>query len=169
MERALRVINKLQQEGLIKDYALGGGIATIFYVEPFFTYDLDVLFIPSEEENFITLSPIYDYLKKKGYKLHKEHIIIEGLPVQFIPVYNELIKEAVGEARETKYKEVKTKILRSEYLVATMLQTFRPKDKERIIKVLDEAKIDKAYLKKVLQKHGLKEKLDHFIKKYYEE
>lgn len=169
MEKALKVINELQKKGIIKSFAVGGGIATIFYIEPIFTYDLDILYIPPSEEKIISLTPIYDWLKKdKGYKPHKEHILIEGIPTQFIPVYNELIKEAVEEAREEKYKNVKTRIIRPEHLIAIMLQTFRPKDKERIIKLLDEAKIDKRLLAGILRKHGLKSKFDHFVGSYYE-
>lgn len=169
MEKALKVINELKNKELIKNYALGGGIATIFYVEPIFTYDLDVLFIPAEEKQIITLTPIYEWLKKeKGCKPHKEHILIEGIPVQFIPVYNELIREAVDDSVEIKYGNTKTRVLKSEYLVAIMLQTFRPKDKERMIKLLDEAKINRPFLSKILQKHELKDKFNHFIKQYYE-
>jgi len=53
------------------------------------------------------------------------------------------------------------------HLIAIMVQTFRPKDRERIIKLLDEAKIDRAYLTRILQKHGLKEKFDQFMRLYY--
>lgn len=168
MEKAIKIINELQKKGLIKNYALGGGIATIFYIEPILTYDLDVFFIPQKEGKIVTLSSIYEWLKKRGYKPYKEHILIEGIPVQFIPVYNELIKEAVEEAVEENYKDTKTRILKSEYLIAIMLQTFRPKDKERIIKLLDESKIDKTYLTKILQKHRLRERFQHFIRQFYE-
>ena len=113
---------------MIKKYAIGGGIATIFYVESILTYDLDVFYLPSEEENKVTtLSPIYNWLKRKGYKLHREHVIIEGVPVQFIPIYNKLIKNAVKEAVEVKYEETSTRIFKPEYLIAIMVQTFRPK------------------------------------------
>jgi uncharacterized protein (UPF0297 family) len=46
------------------------------------------------------LLPIYDYLKKKGYKPFKKHIVIAGIPVQFIPAYNDLVKEAIKNARD---------------------------------------------------------------------
>jgi len=71
MKKTLEIINELKQNGLIKDYAIGGGIATIFYVEPFFTFDLDVFIIAAKKEkkkNIILLSPIFDYLEDKGYQ-----------------------------------------------------------------------------------------------------
>lgn len=167
MEKTIKVINELKNQGLIEDYAIGGGIGSIFYIEPVLTFDLDVLILIKSEGKIITLSPIYDYLKRKGYRAEKEHIIIEGVPVQFIPVYNDLVKEAVEKASEVRYKGVKTRILTSEYLVAIMLQTYRPKDRERIIKFLEEAKVNLRTLSKILQKHKLKEKYEQFLRTYY--
>ncbi len=42
MEKALSVINEMMHLGLIKSYAIGGGIAATYYIEPVLTYDLDV-------------------------------------------------------------------------------------------------------------------------------
>lgn len=50
MDEALKVINELAKKGIIKSYAVGGGIATILYTEPLLTYDLDVFYVPLEEE-----------------------------------------------------------------------------------------------------------------------
>lgn len=169
MEEAIKVCNELKEKGLIKDYAIGGGIAAIFYVEPLLTYDLDIFFIPSGEESLSILSPIYDYLRQKGYSEHKEHIIVGGIPVQFIPVYNELIEEAVKEAVSIEYKDIETKVVRAEYLVAIMLQTSRPKDKERIVRFLDEEKVDMDNLTNILRKHKLEEKFKRLRRLFYEE
>lgn len=169
MEKVIKIIDELKHNKLIGEFAIAGGIATIFYVEPILTYDLDIFFImPEGNKGIVTLSPIYNYLKRKGYSADKEHIVIEGLPVQLIPVYNELVKEAVENAKIVKYKNVKTKIIRAEHLIAIMIQTSRPKDKERIIKLMDEAKIDRKYLNKILVGHKLSERFKHFIELFYE-
>jgi hypothetical protein len=34
MRKTLEIINELKQKGFITDYAIGGGIATLFYIEP---------------------------------------------------------------------------------------------------------------------------------------
>ena len=157
MEKALKVINDLLEQGIIKKYAIGGGIAAIFYIEPILTYDVDIFVVPAEEnDGLLVLSSLYEYLKKKGYYPDKEHIIIEGFPVQFLPVFNELIDEAVNEAAEKKYKGINTKVMKVEYLIAIMLQTYRPKDKERVLKALNEAEIDWKLLGKILEKFNLK-------------
>lgn len=141
MDKALKVVNELQKSRLFQCYAIGGGVAATYYIEPVLTFDLDIFFIPVREELDL-LSPIYDELKKRGYRAEKELVIIEGIPVQFIPVYNDLIKEAVETAVESTYKRVMTRILRPEYLLAIALQTNRPKDRERVFQLLGQAKVD---------------------------
>jgi hypothetical protein len=104
MDKAIKVINEMQSKGVIKKYAVGGAVAAIFYVEPMLTYDLDVFFVPSKEnDGLLALSSLYDYLKGRGYKVEKEHILIEGIPVQFLPIYNELIEGAVDNAAQLNY------------------------------------------------------------------
>lgn len=89
--------------------------------------------------------------------------------MQFIPVYNELIEEAVKEAVSIEYKDIETKVVRAEYLVAIMLQTSRPKDKERIVRFLDEEKVDMDNLTNILRKHKLEEKFKRLRRLFYEE
>jgi len=42
MKETLKVINELREKNLIDDYAIGGGIGALSYIEPFLTYDLAV-------------------------------------------------------------------------------------------------------------------------------
>ena len=154
MDRALRIINGLQKSGIIKAYAIGGGIAATFYIEPVLTYALDIFFVPSTE-GMDVLSPLYRELKKKGCRAEKEIVLIEGVAVQFIPVYNDLVKEAVETAVESTYKRVRAKILRPEYLMVIALQTNRPKDRERAAMLLEQAKFDSKTLARLLKSYGL--------------
>lgn len=160
MEKTIKIINELQKRGLIKDYAIGGEIATIFYVEPFLTYDLDVFIIPSEKggkKNIILLSPIFDYLEGKGYHWQEEHIIIEGMPVQFIPA-DKLEEEAVRNAKQIKYEGIKTKVMTPEYLMSLLLRAGRKKNIQKIEKLLEQTEIDMEKVKDILSKYGLREK-----------
>ncbi len=138
-------------------------------MEPVLTYDLDVfIFLPQKKSKVITLAPIYEYLQKKGYKTHHEHIIIEGVPVQFIPAYDELVEEAVTEAMEIKYKGTKTRVLRVEHLLAIMLRTDRPKDRARLTQIVEQGDIiNMDYLTVILQRHGLQKKWQEFQMRFY--
>jgi len=167
MEKTLAVIEDLVKKGIVKKYAVGGGIAAIFYIESILTYDIDIFFIPADkDQNLLALSSIYKYLKERGYQPEKEYITIEGIPVQFLPVFNELVEEAVNEAASTLYKDIETKVMKLEYLIAIMLQTNRPKDRERVIKALNEGKIDRALLNKILNKFELKTRLEKIMEMY---
>jgi hypothetical protein len=161
VEKALKLIKELKEKKILEDFSIGGGIAVLYYIEPILTYDLDIFFIPIED-SIDVLAPIYGYLKEKGFKAKKEHVLIEGVPVQFIPVYNDLVKEAVQDSVEVKYGRIKTRVLGLEYLIAVMLQTYRPKDRERLVKVFEEAKIDLKLLERILKKYGLHDKYVRF-------
>lgn len=169
MEKTLKVLNELERKKIIEKYAIGGGIATIFYMEPVLTYDMDVfIFLPHTSSGLISLSPVYEYLRNKGYKAHQEHLMIEGVPVQFIPAYNALVEEAVKEAREIRYKRTKTRVLRVEHLLAIMLQTNRLKDRTRMAQLLEEAKVETGYLTGILGRHGLRGKWNELENQFHE-
>jgi hypothetical protein len=169
MEKTLKAVNQMRKKKVIADYAIGGAVAAIFYMEPILTYDLDIfIFLPQTKAGLITLSPIYEFAKSQGYQIRHEHIIIEGVPVQFIPAYNPLVEEAITAAKDIKYKRTKTKVLRIEHLLAIMLQTDRPKDRARLIQLLEEAEINMDHLLDILNRHELLNKWHEFRKRFYD-
>jgi hypothetical protein len=156
MKETLRVLNELEQSGLIGRYAIGGAVGAIFYMEPFLTYNLGVFVaLPATGRALITLAPIYDALRKRGYTEEGECINIEGVPVQFLPAYNALVEEALDRAVEISYENTPTRVLRAEHLIAIMLQTARDKDRQRFAAFVQQAKFDEMYLLDILHRHGL--------------
>ncbi|MBM4167616.1 MAG: hypothetical protein FJ215_00420 [Ignavibacteria bacterium] len=168
MKKTLEVINELKLRGIIRDYAIGGAIAALKWIEPFFTRDLDLFIIPEKtvgKEQIVVLSPIYDYLKNKGYdKWTGQWLLIDGIPVEFIPA-DGVAKEAVENAVETLYEGVPTKVMSAEYLIALFLKASRDKDKIKIRMLLEQARIDKDHLRDILLRHGL---WDRFEGSYHE-
>ena len=72
----------------------------------FLTYDLDVfVLLPQTAGGLLTLSPICEALKRRGCAEEGECLLIEGMPVQFLPAYNLLLAEALAESRETRYAD----------------------------------------------------------------
>lgn len=103
IDKAFAVINQMVVDGVIDIYAIGGATGAFFYIEPDTTYDVDIFvdFKSCEEENALRiLEPIYEYLIPKGYKPEMEAVLIEGVAIQFLPVFNELNEEAVERAVE---------------------------------------------------------------------
>ena len=165
MKRTIEVLNELEQERVFSRYAIGGAMGAIFYTEPFLTFDLDVFIVlPQTAEGLLSLTPIYDALRASGYKQQEnECVVIEGIPVQFLPAYNSLVEEALNHAQTITYENVSTRVLRSEYLVAIALQTGRSKDRERVRILREQTSLDMDLLADVLKRHQLEEKWNQWI------
>ena len=171
MDKTLKVINEMKKDGVIKDYAIGGAIAVMFYTEPFLTVDLDIMFIPVDEEKskIAPLSPIYTYLvEERGYEIWQECIIVEGVTCQFVPVGHKLELEALINADETTYEEVKTRVLKPEYIIAIYVYADRRKDREKISRLFEQHDIDEDLLEDILKRYGLYDKYVKNKRWYYE-
>ncbi len=156
MEKALQVLNALERDGVLSRYAIGGAMGATFYVEPVLTFDLDIFVIlPQTAGGLLTLEPLYEALRARGYTEEGECVNIEGIPVQFLPVHNDLLLEALAEARQTLYEQTPTRVLRAEHLAVIAVQTGREKDRERVRLLLKQASLDDNYLASVLARHGL--------------
>lgn len=159
MERTIQVINKMKDDGVIENYAIGGAIAAMFYIDPFNTEDLDIFFaIRGAEGALDFLSPIYEYLTERGYQIEGVMINIEGWPVQFLPLYKPLVEEAVENAVETDYNKTPVRVMRPEHLVAIMLDTGRPKDYARITRFIEAGAVDMESLTDILSRYELETK-----------
>ena len=160
---ALEGLNSLKKIGIIIDYAVGGGIAALRYTEPFFTNDLDIFItIPPSNKKLIDITPITDYFIHKGYIWYKEHVIIEGTPVQFL-VADQLEAEAVRMASRRKFLGVWTKVFTPEYLVAIMVKVGRPKDKQRLLMLLEQTTLNNDVLAGILSRYRLEQKYRELV------
>ena len=137
MIEALRTLNQLKREGVIKDYAIGGGYAVNYYLEPILTYDLDIFVLMTTDEEY---SALYHHFRSRKYEIENVYVLIEGMPVQFLPSFiSPLIDEAIRRAKRITVKGTRSKVLTVEYLIATLLMAFRPKDKMVIPYLLEQA------------------------------
>src|SRR5215468_11578091 len=123
----LRAANELVSAGLIKDYALGGALAAIYYTEPFATYDADIIFIASDTTLSAGIPAIYSHLQSKGWRIEREHLLIKDFPVQFLAATG-LTEEAVRKAMQIEYECVPAKVFRPEYIIAIAASIGRHKD-----------------------------------------
>lgn len=153
---ALAVVNALEQEGLIRRYAIGGAVAVMFHAEPVLTYDLDVfVLVPSPPDGLIDLGPLYRRLQSAGGRIERETIVVAEIPVQLIPAYNALVEEGVEQAGGTEFDGTPTRVIGYEHLLAIMVQTGRPKDRERLASLVAQRPPEPARLGDILDRHGL--------------
>jgi hypothetical protein len=128
MMQTLEVLNGMVSDGIISKYAVGGAVAAYNYVEATVTEDLDILVSLETADHrrrsgLITLEPILTYLAAKGYTdFRKEGLIVEGWPVQFLPVADDLDAKALEAAEEVEVTispeqgSVLTRVLRPEHI-----------------------------------------------------
>jgi hypothetical protein len=150
----LRAANELVSAGLIKDYALGGALAAIYYTEPFATYDADIIFISSDKTLSAGIAAIYSHLQSKGWHVEREHLIIKDFPVQFLAASG-LTEEAVRKAKRIEYDGVPAKVFSPEYIIAIAASVGRHKDLARIEQLMTQAKVDRALLDDILRQRNL--------------
>ena len=155
---ALRALNDLKAEGVIEEYAVAGALAIVFWTEPVATYDLDVLvFLPGEEGSLVSLESIYRWASARGYPADKEHIIVEGIPTQFIVSPGELADEAIETAAALDYEGVPVRVALPEYLIALYLvpEARTAKRRERAGMLLEWPGLNRSRLDDILKRHGI--------------
>ncbi len=145
---ALQTLNGLKRKGVIKDYAIGGGYAVNYYLEPSYTYDLDILVLLDSDADYHAL---YKHFREAGNRIENIYIMIGDLPVQFLPSFiSPLFDEAIKKARRITVGGVPSKVVRVDYLIALLLVSFRTKDKIHILSLLELA--DRKVLDEIVRR-----------------
>lgn len=178
MKNTISIINQMVLDGIIERYAIGGAVAAYNYIEASSTEDLDILISfegleVNSKSGLVTLGPIVTYLADKGYAdWHKEGLMIEGWPVQFLPVSDRLTASSLDSAVtvelafEPNETPISAQILTAEYILAIALNVGRPKDLFRINQFIEAKSFDLAVLCQILKDHGLIDKWIIFCDKF---
>jgi len=175
MEATLEVLNELVAQCVIDKYAIGGAVGAIFWVEPFDTIDLDIfVFLPPSAPPMEPLRNVFDFLKARGYRFEREFLMIEGVPVQFLPADDPkgLTRAALEAAVPVPYqganRTIETWVLSPEYLIAIALDVQRSKDYDRVSRLLGEATVDRQLVDQLIQRFVLGESWKVFLRRYPE-
>lgn len=167
MKSTFEMMNRMQADGVIGRYAIGGAVGATFYLEPAATLDVDVfVLLPASGSALVSLSPIYEFLGAQGCKIEDEHIVIGDWPVQFLVPGDALESEALAESIGVDVEGVTTWVMTAEHLVAIALKTGRTKDFNRILQFLEQHAVDTGRLSDIMKKHGLLSKWKSFRQRY---
>ena len=166
MKQTLEIINQMQADGVIGEYAIGGAVGATFYLAPAATVDLDLFVTLPASGLLVSLSPIYEYLKARGGTEQDEYILLKDWPVQILTPRQGLEEEAVRQAIATEVEGVPTRVISAEHLVAIALQTGRAKDHTRILQFVEQGAVDQAKLNDILQRYGLAGKWNQFEQRF---
>jgi hypothetical protein len=171
MKDTLQMLNRMQADGVIGSYAIGGAVGATRYLEPAATVDVDVfVMLPTKPSgSLLSLAPIYSYLTARGCMTEGEYIVIGEWPVQFLVPAGALEQEALAEAIEANVEGVPTRVMTAEHLVAIALKTGRAKDFTRVLQFLEQEAVNRDKLNCIVQKHGLAQKWERFRQRYLDE
>lgn len=159
MKRVIQLLNRLVSEGVVRQYAIGGAVGAFYYIEPTLTEDLDVFVdLGKALSDLAPLSDLHRTLSELGYMPERDAVRIDNYPVQFLPVFNALIAEAVELAATVEIQREPMRVMTAEHLVAIMLDTGRTKDFLRISMFIEQQAINLSQLIAILERHSLTDK-----------
>ena len=169
IKETIAAINRMQADGVIDRYAIGGAVGATFYLEPVATLDVDIFiaFRP-EADQLVVISPqpIFEYLKARGGTMQGEYIVVAGWPIQFLPPGTPLVEEALKESGERDVDGTPAHVFTAEHLAAIALQTGRAKDKARLLQFVEAGALDVARFRAILARHGLVDRWRQFERQF---
>jgi hypothetical protein len=150
-------LNAMRADGAILDYAIGGALAALFHAEVTRTYDVDVFVVQRAEASpsLVTMSSLYEWCRARGFPPQGEHVLIHGVPVQFLSGDAGLEREAVESANELDYQGVSVRVISPEHLIALFVRAGGTRRRERIASLLDAGVVDRGRLDEILRQHGI--------------
>ena len=156
----------MQTAGVIQNYALFGAVAEMRYTEPVVTLDVDVLVALPATEEIDALAGIYQFCAKKGYSPAGEAVLVGAWPVQFLPAFNTLTREAMENADTADFDGVALRVVRPDYLAVIALSVGRVKDRERVLNLLESNCTNREEVGSLAARYGMSEAWLRFAKRF---
>ena len=117
-------------------------------------HDAGIFFVAKDKTLSAGIPAIYSHLQSKGWRVEREHLLVNGFPVQFLAASG-LTEEAVRHAKRIEYEGVPAKVFRPEYIIAIAASVGRHKDLARIDQIFEQAEIEKTLLDDILARYNL--------------
>ena len=166
IKETIPAINRMQADGVIDRYAIGGAVGATFYLEPVATLDVFITFRPEAGRHLISQQPIFEYLKTRGGNVQGEYIVVAGWSVQFLPPGTPLVEEALWESVDRDVDGTPARVITAEHLAAIALQTGRAKDKARLLQFIEAGALDADRFQAILTRHDLVDRWRQFERQF---
>lgn len=169
LRQLAELLNAMRAADVIVDYALFGAVAQMRYTEPIATLDVDVLVAVSSPESLDVLTQIYAFCAARGYPLEGEAVRVGAWPVQFIPVFSPLTREALEEAETVDFDGVPLRVVRANHLAVIALGVGRAKAFARILALLEAASVTLESIGVLAERHGLADAWKRFKARFFDD
>lgn len=155
MRELAQLLNDMQAAGVIENYALFGAMAQMRYTEAVATLDADVLVAVPSPERIDVLAGIYEFCSRRNFAVEGEAIQVGAWPVQFVPGFSSLTREAMEQAETADFEGVPLRVVRADYLAVIALSVGRAKDYARILALLEALSVTRDQIAGLAARHGL--------------
>ena len=169
MKQVAQLLNDMIACGVIQNYALFGAMAQMRYTEAVATLDADVLVAVPSADRMDVLAGIRGYCKEQGFETEGDAIRVGAWPVQFMPVFSLLTREAMENAEIADFDGVPLRVLRADYLAVIALSVRRGKDYARILTLLESLSVTREQIAQLASKHGLSQAWQQFEARFSDE
>ena len=168
MNKVAVLLNEMVGQGIIADYAVFGAVAQMRYTEAVVTLDADILVAVPEPDKPDVLSPIYAFCRERGYLPEGEAIRVGDWPVQFIPAFSELTREAIRDAETGDLDGIPLRVIRADYLAVIALSVGRAKDFARVLALREAGALTDKEISDLAMRHNLTAEWNLFKQRFNE-
>lgn len=169
VKEVAELLNGMREGGVVEDYALFGAAAQMRYTEAIATLDADVLIATPTPDRLDVLEPVYAYCRTRGYTPEGEAVRVGEWPVQFIPVFSALTREAVNRAEIADFDGVPFRVVGAVYLALIALSVGRAKDFARVLALLESGATGEDEIGSLVARHGLDEAWQRFRRRFLDD
>jgi hypothetical protein len=158
MQAVCDILEQLLSEGIVSRYAVGGATAAGFHGEPLATRDVYVFVFldPPDGSMLVSLDPVFRRLGELGFnEFEEEGLLIHGFPVQFLSAAPGLEAEAVEQAMIVEWEDHRLRIMRPEHLAVIALTVGRPKDRARLVYLVELPDFNTESFRQILTRYQL--------------
>ena len=155
MDKVAVLLNEMVEQGIIADYAVFGAVAQMRYTEAVVTLDADILVAVTEPDKLDVLGPIYAFCRERGYLPEGEAIRVGDWPVQFIPAFSKLTREAIRDAEIGDLDGIPLRVIRADYLAVIALSVGRAKDFARVLALREAGAVNDKEISDLAMRHNL--------------
>jgi len=168
IKEVIETINRMQTDGVIERYAIGGAVGATFYIEPAATFDVDVFV---QREHGVRGRRRVDCIgrvvtRPSDWEIASHYVVIAGWPVQFLPVGDGLAKEALAQAAQRDVEGISSSVFTAEHIAAIALQTGRAKDKARVLQFIEADALDLKKFNEIIARHDLTGRWEQFERQF---
>lgn len=166
VKEVARLLGDMLAARIVTDYALFGALAQMRYTEPVATIDADVLVGVPEPEKLDVLSPLYQFCEERGFAAEGTAVRVGAWPVQFIPAFSDLTRDAMTSAESVDFEGVTLRVVSAAYLAVIALSVGRAKDWTRILSLLESGSVSEDDIGRLSDRYELLPAWRSFQKKF---